>query len=368
MMGIRSVEGLFPPPVAYVRGLGLPRVHEPFERRVAVRLPKGRTAIMSAADCCWTTLDAVYRPSSRSSIPWRTVRQVPLSALPICSKIAENDKQPASAVDALDVLDGVSARSVVYVGGSQSRRSLVIADLASGDAVSGVTRVGYDAVSNYQVERETRQLRALDGMHISGVRWPAVTRFTSRGGICACSSTAPEGSPGDLDTPTVEQMHGAHTRIVAQTSHIRSAGELLEDAVPGDLGKEILDGMPLGWAETEIPCAVVHGDFAPWNARMAGDDVFLFDWTNSTVSGPAFYDRLFLAHQLHRLISRGNADSCSAMLRQLARAQYPDLESDLVVRVYLLLRLADAVLNDSRSDIAEVAAVWQRFRGGTGHA
>jgi len=159
-------------------------------------------------------------------------------------------------------------------------------------------------------------------------------------------------------------MLRAHTAVVSQTVHQRTLGDVLPDTATHGLVEDILGNMPDAWRDTVIPCAIVHGDFAPWNARMAGDDLFLFDWTNGAESGPAFYDRLYLEHQLHRLISRGEPRECAAMLSRIAGSEYASLDAGVVVRAYLVWRLADAVANDNESDVTEIATIWDAFLGG----
>jgi len=364
MTRTQPIAELLPKAVAGVRGLGLPLAEDSSGGRVAVSLPKGRAAVMSVRDCRWTVLDAVYRPSRRAQVIWKLIRLIPMHLLPVCSAIVEQDRQPQSASRAVGVLEGLGERCVVYVGGSQPRPSIVIAALGEDDTISGVTRVGYDAPSCAQVAREQQLLRALCEVQIPGVKWPVVVAFMQADAVCACTFTAPTGRPADLHTPSRERMVRANAAVVTHTAHERTLGDVLPDTIPHELANHILLDMPEGWEDVVIPCAMVHGDFAPWNARMVGEDVFLFDWTNGAVSGPAFYDRLYLSHQLERLISRGGPNQCAALLADVARAEYANVDADIVVRTYLLWRLADAVANESDADVAEVATIWNAFQGG----
>ena len=57
-----------------------------------------------------------------------------------------------------------------------------------------------------------------------------------------------------------------------------------------DAGKRALDQAADRLASTFIPCGISHGDFAPWNLRVHGDTLRVFDWESAKWNTPTHWD------------------------------------------------------------------------------
>jgi hypothetical protein len=75
------------------------------------------------------------------------------------------------------------------------------------------------------------------------------------------------------------------------SGRVSAVAELLEPRYRA-LFSGILDEIDKGIGTSEIPVCLVHGDFAPWNLRVAGEDLFAFDWEYTEAGGNPLQDYL----------------------------------------------------------------------------
>jgi len=62
--------------------------------------------------------------------------------------------------------------------------------------------------------------------------------------------------------------------------------------------RELVSDKPIGFSFS-------HGDFAPWNMKLAGNDIFLFDWESACSEAPLGMDTIHLYVQtMHRIRKR----------------------------------------------------------------
>ena len=57
-----------------------------------------------------------------------------------------------------------------------------------------------------------------------------------------------------------------------------------------DAGKRALDQAAEQLATAVVPCGLSHGDFAPWNLRVDGDSLRVFDWESAKWNAPVHWD------------------------------------------------------------------------------
>jgi hypothetical protein len=55
-----------------------------------------------------------------------------------------------------------------------------------------------------------------------------------------------------------------------------------------------------------VLCSIHHGDFAPWNTRVEGGRLFLFDWESASFEAPACWDAFHFRVQVEGLLQRKN--------------------------------------------------------------
>jgi hypothetical protein len=63
--------------------------------------------------------------------------------------------------------------------------------------------------------------------------------------------------------------------------------------------KRELDGLT-------IPCGVSHGDFAPWNARLGDQGLYVFDWESASWETPTSWDTFHFKTQVAALLNKKN--------------------------------------------------------------
>lgn len=56
--------------------------------------------------------------------------------------------------------------------------------------------------------------------------------------------------------------------------------------------REALDAIERGLARTALPTCIAHGDFAPWNMRLAAGQLFVFDWEYAQADANPLHDYL----------------------------------------------------------------------------
>jgi thymidylate kinase len=99
--------------------------------------------------------------------------------------------------------------------------------------------------------------------------------------------------------------------------------------------------------DQKIPFHRNHGDFAPWNALISNNQLFLYDWEYSQEYAPAFYDIFHFILQTEYLLKKSNAgkilDSITNHIRNDMLKNYKSLTkvNESSVQVFLLLYLLD---------------------------
>jgi hypothetical protein len=70
------------------------------------------------------------------------------------------------------------------------------------------------------------------------------------------------------------------------------------------LAERVLDLAQRHLAGVEVQCGLIHGDFAPWNTRMEGDRLFVFDWESAEAGLPLAWDAFHFHVQLACLLGK----------------------------------------------------------------
>jgi hypothetical protein len=69
-----------------------------------------------------------------------------------------------------------------------------------------------------------------------------------------------------------------------------------------DLIDKAVDQAARELENTPIPCGVMHGDFAPWNTRVSGSQLLVFDWESAAWSAPVWWDVFNFNTQVRALL------------------------------------------------------------------
>jgi hypothetical protein len=67
----------------------------------------------------------------------------------------------------------------------------------------------------------------------------------------------------------------------------------------------------------EVSCGLVHGDFAPWNTRIEGGELFVFDWESAAFGWPVDWDAMHFQVQVSCLLG-GSLDGLPAAAPAMA--------------------------------------------------
>jgi hypothetical protein len=132
-----------------------------------------------------------------------------------------------------------------------------------------------------------------------------------------------------LHTEFLETLHSCKPEILPGTAVFQEVAREWEQSVPHmgsswqALGREALKTASHEMRRAEVRCGIQHGDFAPWNTRVHGGGLFLFDWEGAAWSAPALWDRFhFLAQTESLLNTRHPGRNGSADFRKQNRGTY----------------------------------------------
>jgi thymidylate kinase len=130
--------------------------------------------------------------------------------------------------------------------------------------------------------------------------------------------SAGAGSPGST---RFGEPHREFLRKLAAASRVsRKAEELVEEtaaewddspaaALAPDwrsLARFSLEEASSRLANADVACGTVHGDFAPWNTRLAAGRLFVFDWEAAEWQSPCCWDSFHFEVQVLARLGRGD--------------------------------------------------------------
>lgn len=88
------------------------------------------------------------------------------------------------------------------------------------------------------------------------------------------------------------------------------------------LAQEVLRFATRQLEAVQVPCGILHGDFAPWNTRVQNDGLCLFDWESALWEGPVSWDKFHFLVQVDSLLNKGRGAGASFVLKNDERASY----------------------------------------------
>lgn len=224
-------------------------------------------------------------------------------------------------------------RSLALLYGSPGPLQKVVL-LRMGQAVEDmrVAKLALRASADHSIERESYWLSILN-------RSPATAPFVPRllrSGALACGrrfivmNALPKGRPGqryDARHRNFLAALGASGRTIAPWAvsvptlrlqvRCRALSPSLEIAWRS-LFEETLRDIDLKIGSLSLPACLAHGDFAPWNIRVANGRLFVFDWEYAQECASPLHDYLHF-HLISHIAAKGLPD-LRFVQRLLARA------------------------------------------------
>ncbi|PYV13336.1 MAG: hypothetical protein DMG21_21260, partial [Acidobacteria bacterium] len=207
-------------------------------------------------------------------------------------------------------------------------RKPVIQAVAADGTVLGYAKVGWNPVTNRLVEREARALRWLEGMACVSFRSPSVLYAGRWNGRAICISK-PLPAEGRRVAASLTTTHIQVQRELARLS-LRwrpfcdsRFWQALRERIGGmgqpyyrdvaERAAEVLESRLHGEA---LAFHTSHGDFAPWNMRLARGQMLLLDWEHSEPEAPVAHDLIHFLVQTRMLLRKEPPGALFNMLQR----------------------------------------------------
>jgi hypothetical protein len=123
-------------------------------------------------------------------------------------------------------------------------------------------------------------------------------------------------------------LHAVRSFDVPGRQLVRSVADGLKRffaKLGGDWRELASDALALAGRELEnceVRCGLSHGDFAPWNTRASGENLYLFDWEMASWEAPVLWDRFHFLTQTRSLLQRGSGPEGLEDFTHAKRALY----------------------------------------------
>ena len=197
-------------------------------------------------------------------------------------------------------------------------RKLTIQVMASNGEILGYIKLPLTEAAGERVRHEAQMLGRLSDCAALRARIPRVLHAGEwENGYILFQSSAPV-SPGPIE---FNELYGDFLRVLWNIHPTEKPGNVLLkevaclwQAAEPQLNSRwrALGEASLTLAKREligimIPCGVSHGDFAPWNARVANGQLSVFDWESASWDAPAAWDIYHFKTQVAALGNKKNS-------------------------------------------------------------
>lgn len=203
--------------------------------------------------------------------------------------------------------------------GTPGRRSnLTLKAMRRDGGELGYMKISVTGDSVARVRHEAAVLRVLGG---DGALRPHIPNLLFAGEWGEGYLLFQSAGAGSLGRTRFGEPHREFLRkLTAASSVSRKAEELVADIAAewdeGPAGALATDWRSLArftleeassrLANAAIACGTVHGDFAPWNTRLTGGRLFVFDWEAAEWQSPACWDPFHFELQVLARLGRGD--------------------------------------------------------------
>lgn len=216
------------------------------------------------------------------------------------------------------------------------RKAIVV--VGGRDHAQSVLKLSLDEPSRARVRHEARVLQRLTESPRAGPFAPSLLGRGCDGGV---EWIALEFVPGRRSSDRVRREHlaflgelhaGTWRRVPAEAlaylrSAVRRADRVADSVDRAWLAamRRLSEALHARLAGREIPCALAHGDFTPWNLISTGDGLRAVDWELSIPQAPVLHDLIHFHFQTGVLVRRRAAGQLLSELLDLARGRAGEL-------------------------------------------
>lgn len=201
----------------------------------------------------------------------------------------------------------------VSLGTPGPHRKPVVQVLTPDGEVLGYAKVGWNEATRELVKHETEVLQNLSREKLPfGV--PRLLYANDDGHRSLCVQGPPPGeahpAPGHLGEAYLGVVQTLAARGVcwepleetAFWQRIVARSRDAKKAYYRQMLAKAMEEVKCRWAGKKVPLHFAHGDFAPWNASMTPEGLYLYDWEYAQESAPAGYDLFHFLSQMGWLV------------------------------------------------------------------
>jgi len=194
-------------------------------------------------------------------------------------------------------------------------RKVVIQIMRPTGEILGYIKLPLTEAATERVRHEAAMLASLWGFADLRRRIPRVLHAGEWGDsyILFQSSGPAESGPTEfrhaheeflLTVQNVCRVEKPGRAIAAEVERRWQRVELELDRELRQLGRGVLARAGQQLDGSTIRCGIHHGDFAPWNTRVEGGRLFLFDWESASFDAPACWDAFHFRVQVEGLLKK----------------------------------------------------------------
>jgi hypothetical protein len=201
-------------------------------------------------------------------------------------------------------------------------RKLTVQVMRPDGGILGYIKLPLTEAATERVRHEAEVLRRLEKFPVLAGRIPKVLHAGDwKNGYILFQSRGPS-FPGPiqfnyLHEDFLRDLRGLHQVQKPAEAVVKEVAARWQKAEPNlDSAWRALGQAALTKAEQElkgaiIPCGIMHGDFAPWNARVENGLLYVFDWESAAWDAPILWDLFHFHVQTASLLNKNSERLCS---------------------------------------------------------
>jgi len=202
----------------------------------------------------------------------------------------------------------------VSLGTPGPHRKPVLEMIDPKDGVVGFVKVGWNGATNALVRNEADVSRYLSTVSLNSFSVPTLLYAGWWHDHFLCIQSAPRGTirsaPKNLDSQylsVLDELRSFHIRWMPLQDSVfwrklLQRIEAMGNTIHHGILQRGLYTVERLLCNNPLPFHLSHGDFAPWNAQLSNDRLFVFDWEYADFESPPLWDLLHFNVQTLRLI------------------------------------------------------------------